>query len=125
MEFAVVKIAGKQHLVKVGDSVTVEAPLGEAQKSLSFSEVLLLQTDSQLKVGTPLVEGIVVKAEVTSSGKGEKIRVSKFKSKVRYRKTIGFRPQITTLKITAIGGSSDKAVEKKATPVKKTSKPKK
>lgn len=102
MDFAVVKIAGKQHLVKVGDSVVVEALLGEAKKWLSFSEVLLLQTDSQLAIGTPLVDGAVVKAEIVSSGKGEKISVQKFKAKSRYRRKMGFRPLVTTLKISAL-----------------------
>jgi large subunit ribosomal protein L21 len=102
MDFAVVKIAGKQYLVKVGDSVTVEALLGQEKKSLSFSEVLLLQTDGQLKIGTPLVSGAVIKAEIVNTGKGEKITVRKFKAKSRYRRTMGFRPLITTLKISAI-----------------------
>lgn len=102
MDFAVVKIAGKQHLVKVGDSLTVEAPIGVDKKTLSFSEVLLLQSGDQLKVGTPLVGGAVVKTDVTASGKGEKIHILKFKAKARYRRAMGFRPRITTLKITAI-----------------------
>lgn len=115
MDFAVVKIAGKQHLVKVGDSVTVEAPIGQDKKTLTFSEVLLLQTDDRLSIGTPQVSGAVVKADVTASGKGEKIDILKFKAKARYRRAMGFRPMITTLKITNI--ETGKVKEEK--PVKK------
>lgn len=109
MDFAIVKIAGKQHLVKVGDKVDVEAPLGEVGKSLSFPEILLLQADDELKIGSPFVSGAVVKAVIETSGKGEKIRVSKFKSKVRYRKTIGFRPMLTQLKIISVSEKIKKA----------------
>lgn len=102
MDFAVVKIAGKQHLVKVGDTISVEAPLGEVGKSLTFPEVLLLSSGDKISVGTPLVGGAVVKAEVVSSGKGEKIQVAKFKAKARYRRVMGFRPLLTVLRITNI-----------------------
>lgn len=116
MDFAVVKIAGKQFLVKVGDSLTVEAPIGVDKKTLSFSEVLLLSVGDKLTIGTPLVNGAVVKTDVVVSGKGEKIHILKFKSKVRYRRAMGFRPRITTLKVTAI--ESGKTKEEK--PAKKT-----
>lgn len=109
MDFAVVKIAGKQHLVRVGDSVTVEAPIGVDKKTLSFSEVLLASLGDKLSVGTPLVSGIVVKADVVASGKGKKINILKFKAKARYRRAMGFRPRITTLKITAIESGKAKA----------------
>ena len=102
MDFAVVKVAGKQHLVAVGDVISVEADLGKMGQTLTFPEVLLLTIGDKISVGTPLVDKATVKAEVVFSGKGEKIRVSKFKAKARYRKTIGFRPNLTKLKITEI-----------------------
>jgi len=114
--FAVVKISGKQFLVKVGDTVTVEAPIGVDKKTLSFSEVLLLSLGDKLTIGTPLVDGAVVKTDVIVSGKGEKIHILKFKSKVRYRKAMGFRPLITTLKVTGIesGNAKEEKPAKKA-----------
>lgn len=99
MDFAVVKIAGKQHLVKVGDIISVEAPLGEVGKPLTFPEVMLLSLNDKISIGTPLVDKTVVKTEVVSAGKGEKIHVAKFKSKIRYRRVTGFRPMLTKLKI--------------------------
>lgn len=113
MDFAVVKIAGKQFLVKVGDTVTVEAPIGVDKKTLSFSEVLLLSARDKITIGTPLVDGAVVKADVIASGKGKKIHILKFKSKIRYRRAMGFRPQITTLKVTAISSETSKTNKSK------------
>lgn len=120
MEIAVVKIAGKQHLVKVGDTITVESPLGQDQKTMTFSDVLLLQLGDQLKIGTPLVGGAVVKTEVVATGKGEKIHILKFKAKSRYRKAMGFRPLITKLLVKSIeSGQKEKESPAPKTEVKK------
>lgn len=103
MDFAVVKIAGKQHLVSVGDQIEVNADLGKIGDKVSLDEVLLLSQNDKVAIGTPLVGKTKVAAEVVFSGKGEKIRVAKFKAKARYRKVMGFRPLLTTLKILNVG----------------------
>jgi hypothetical protein len=78
-------------------------------------------------LGTPLLLGKSVTAEIETTGKGEKIRVAKFKAKSRYRKVMGFRPLITTLRILSLGEAVTKSapkVEKEVaspkTPAKKT-----
>ena len=95
MNFAVVRVSGKQYLVEEGDTINIDKPS-------EIKEVLLLADDSGVKIGTPLVAGAVVKSEVVSSGLGSKIRVAKFKAKSRYRKVMGFRAKVTKLKITKI-----------------------
>lgn len=115
MDFAVIKISGKQHLVKVGDLVTVDANLGEVGKKLTVSEVLLISTGSEVKIGTPMVIGAEVQTEIISSGKGKKIDVFKFKAKSRYRRAMGFRPLETKLKILSL----EPVVKAKKSPVKK------
>ncbi len=94
MNFAVISAGGKQYLVKVGDIIKVQ---GEV------SGVLLASIDDKIKIGTPLVDGVVVKTEVLKEGKGPKIRVAKFKAKSRYRRVMGFRPKEIQLKILSIG----------------------
>ena len=101
MNFAVIRLFGKQHLVKEGDLLVVNAKIDT--KDFSINEVLLLNIGEDLKIGTPLVEKAVVKAEVVKTGKGKKIDVIKFKAKSRYRRKMGFRPLETTLKILSIG----------------------
>lgn len=103
MNFAVVKIGGKQHLVSENSEIEVDGNLGKAGDKLTWKEVLLQSLNDAVKIGTPLVDGAEVKTELVSAGKGEKIRVAKFKSKVRYRKVIGFRPLVTKLKVLSIG----------------------
>ena len=111
MDFAVVRLFGKQHLVKEGDLIAVNAKIDT--KDFLINEVLLLNLGEDLKIGTPLVEKAVIKAEVVKTGKGKKIDVIKFKAKSRYRRKMGFRPLETTLKILSLGAPVKKPRVKK------------
>lgn len=101
MDYAVVKIGGKQFKVSQDDTLEVEK-LSNSEKKVEFEEVLLASLDGRIRVGTPTVKGAKVTATVLENKKGEKIRVSKFKAKSRYRRTAGFRPHLTVLKIDKI-----------------------
>ncbi len=102
MKYAVVKIQGKQHLVKVGQSLIVDRLPGKDKDKVEFKEVLLTIDDDKVKVGQPLVKAASVTAEVVSHLKGVKIRVAKFKAKARYRRVRGHRQLQTELKIVKI-----------------------
>lgn len=102
MDLAVVKIAGKQHIVSVGDRLQVAGFLGQPPEEVVFKEVLLTVAGDQVKVGTPLVEKVKVMAKIQAVGKGDKVRVAKFKAKSRYRRVMGFRPRLTSLEIIGI-----------------------
>lgn len=71
-------------------------------QSLEFSDVLLLVDDSGVHAGTPFVAGTVVSATVQEHGRGEKIRVIKFRRRKNYRRQIGHRQPYTRLQITGI-----------------------
>lgn len=101
--FAVVEIAGKQYRVAVRDIIDASYIEGKVGSSFTFDRVLLVSDDKKTKIGTPIVKGVAVKAKIVSQGKGEKINVRRFKSKVRYRKSRGFRPLLTKLEIVSIG----------------------
>jgi large subunit ribosomal protein L21 len=95
---AVVKAGGKQYIVREGDLLTVDK-LEAKDKTVELDALAVFSEDgSAVEVGMPVLDK-KIKAEVVAEGKGEKIRVAKFKAKVRYRKVRGFRPQLTTLKI--------------------------
>ncbi len=112
MKFAVIRVFGKQYLVKEGGQIEIAGLSGDVGKPLSLSEVLLVSNDSGLKIGTPFVDKAVVKTEIVSSGLGPKLHIAKFKAKSRYRRTQGFRPRQTILKITKIG--EEESVKKTA-----------
>lgn len=101
--FAVVEIAGKQYRVSAGDVIDASYIEGKVGTILTFDRVLLVSDDKKTHIGTPTVKGVAVKAKIVSQGKGEKINVRRFKQKVRYRKSRGFRPLVTKLEIVSIG----------------------
>lgn len=100
--FAVIVIGGKQYTVAPKDVLEVEKLDAEEGKTLTFDNVLLVGSDGKTVVGTPSVKGASVTAKVLAQAKGDKLTVRRFKSKVRYRKAIGFRPRITRLEILSI-----------------------
>ena len=105
MKYAVIKSGGKQYRVSEGDIIEVDR-LPDTKRKLSFEDVLLFVSDGSVKIGRPYVSGEKVEASLVENLKGDKIRVSKYKAKVRYRRTIGFRPYLSKIKIEKIGSMS-------------------
>lgn len=100
--FAVVGIAGKQYKVVPSQQLVVGKLQEEVGKTVTLTDVKLFSDGKKTKIGRPTVEGAKVTAKVLTQGKGEKIDVRRFKAKVRERRHIGFRPQITTIEIVSI-----------------------
>lgn len=99
MEFVIFRFGGKQYKAKVGDIVEVDKVPSDENKSIELSDVLFWSSEKEIKIGKPTLGGAKIKAFVLGHKKGEKIRVAKYKAKVRYRKVIGFRPHKTDLRI--------------------------
>jgi len=100
--FAVVAVAGKQYLVKEQDELLV-THIDESEKNTLDLPVLCIfdEKGEKVELGMPHLK-ITATAEVLEHLKADKIRVAKFKSKVRYRKVRGHRDHLTRLKITKI-----------------------
>ncbi len=114
--FAVVKTGGKQYRVTEGDVIRVEKLAGETGSTISLDEVLMLGSEGDVTVGTPLIAGASVKAEVLDQRKDKKIVVFKKKRRHNYRRTKGHRQEITVLRVTEIAAKAKKAAPKKAAP---------
>lgn len=100
--YAVIETGGKQYRVSQGDILEVESLEGKVGETIDLSRVLLLQDEEDLKVGSPLIEGSVVKAEVVAQTRGPKIIIFKKKRRKTYRRTKGHRQSLTRLKIVGI-----------------------
>lgn len=101
-KFAVIKISGVQLKVYEGSEYEVNKLDGNKGDTLEIKDVLLVADGENVKIGNPLVEGANVTLEITSQKKDEKIRVFKYKSKSRYRKTSGHRALITRVSVKSI-----------------------
>ena len=100
--YAVVRTGGKQYRLGVGDSVKVEKLSDEVGNIVELSQILMVSDGGEVKVGTPLVTGESVKAEIVGHGRNKKIRVFKMKRRKKYRRTQGHRQAFTQLKVTEI-----------------------
>jgi len=100
--FAIVQIAGKQYRVAPGEHIVVDKIPGKVGDEITFNEILLVSDDKKTTIGTPYVVGKKVTATISKQGLGEKLHVSRYKQKVRYRKTIGFRAHETELDIRTV-----------------------
>jgi large subunit ribosomal protein L21 len=102
MSYAIIQTGGKQYRVSEGDVLSVEKLDVEAGKETTFSDVLLVVNGDKINLGTPLVSGASVKAEVVDQYKDDKVIAFKFKRRKGYHRTVGHRRQLTELKITKI-----------------------
>lgn len=99
--YAVIKTGGKQYKVSEGDLVKVEKIDGAVGETVEIDQVLMVG-GAEVKLGTPLVPGAKVKAQIVGQEKDKKILVFKSKRRKGYRKKFGHRQQITRLKVAAI-----------------------
>jgi large subunit ribosomal protein L21 len=101
--FAVVNIAGQQFKVSENSTYYVPKLSKEPNKNITFKEVLILNDDKTIKVGSPLIKGAKVTAKVLEHLKDDKVIVFKKKRRKGYRKFNGHRQQLTKIEVTKIG----------------------
>ena len=98
---AVIKTGGKQYVVSEGDTISVELIKGDS-KTVSFEPMLIIDGDNA-QVGTPLLTGTSVTADVVESDvQADKVTSIRYKAKKRVRTVRGHRQHQTTLKISKI-----------------------
>lgn len=100
--FAIVSLAGKQFTVETGKKIKIDSKLESKDMKIKLSEVLLIADEKKLIIGKPTVDGASVDAEILEEKKAAKVLIVKHHPKKRYRRTIGHRQDLTTLKILKI-----------------------
>tara|TARA_B100000575_G_C23040064_1_gene598626 strand:- start:465 stop:941 length:477 start_codon:yes stop_codon:yes gene_type:complete len=116
--YAVMKTGGKQYKVSANDVIIVERLSGASGTKINLDEVLMIGEGEDTTVGTPLIEGALVSAEVLEHKRGDKINVFKKKRRKNYRRTMGHRQELTVLRITDILKSGEKKLAAKKTKTK-------
>lgn len=100
--FAVIKTGGKQYKVAPEDILRVEKLAGEPGDIVELDAVLMLGGESGTTLGTPLVAGATVAAEVVEQTRGDKIVVFKKQRRKHHRRRHGHRQEETVLRIAEI-----------------------
>lgn len=99
---AVIKTGGKQYRVSEGDKLNVETLLGEPGEEFQLDQVLMIHDGDAVEIGKPLLEGAKVTAKVIEHGRGDKIKIVKFKRRKHYRRQMGHRQNYTRIEIMGI-----------------------
>jgi len=102
--YAVIVSGGKQHRVEEGEVLRLEKIEVATGESLDFDQVLMVAKGDDVKIGTPVVEGAKVTAEVVSHGRDDKVTIIKFRRRKHHMKRQGHRQWYTEVKITGIAG---------------------
>ncbi len=102
--YAVIKTGGKQYRVAKDDVITVERLDGDAGANIEFTEVLLVGSGDDVKVGKALPSGAKVTAELVEQTRGPKIIAFKKRRRKNSRRKRGHRQDLTQVRITGITG---------------------
>ncbi len=100
--YAVIRTGGKQYKVAPQDVLQIEKIEGGAGDAVQFPDVLMVAGEGEPSVGSPLVLGAVVSAEVVEQGRGPKIIIFKKRRRQNYRRKRGHRQDLTTVRILEI-----------------------
>jgi large subunit ribosomal protein L21 len=112
--YAVFRAGGKQYRAAKGDILRLEKIEADEGATVKFDEVLLVGEGSDVKVGSPLLDGSSVSGKVLKQGKSKKVSVVKFKRRQNYLRQGTHRQFFTDVEITSIAGSGEKKVSAKA-----------
>lgn len=113
--YAIVDIAGQQFKVEKNQKVFVHRIDAKEGSKVNFDQVLLVDNEGKVQVGTPTVANMVVAAKVVSHLKGDKVKVFKKKRRKGYQLLNGHRQHMTEILIEDIkAGKATKKVEPKA-----------
>ncbi len=104
--YAIIETGSKQYKVSIDEFVEIEKLEGKAGDKVTFDKVLAVKADdADLKVGSPLVDGASVQAEIVDQFRAKKVWAFKMKRRKGYRRTIGHRQNLTRVRITAISAN--------------------
>ena len=100
--YAVIKTGGKQHKVAEGEILKVEKLKASEGEPVDITDVLLVEKDGEVTLGSPFIEGAKVTAKILRHGKEDKITIIKMKRRKDYRKKQGHRQNYSEIQIEQI-----------------------
>ena len=119
MSYAIIKLGGKQYVVREGEKLLVDRLAVDEDKTFK-PEVIFEGGDGKAELSP---KGTVT-AKVLAHVKGEKIRIGKYRRRTGYRRHTGHRSHLTQIEIESIGAKASKssATKTKASSTRTTKK---
>lgn len=124
--YAILQHGGHQYRVSAGDRLLVNRLDAQVGDVVALGPVLLTSADGKTEADGGKLDGVRVSATVLAHRRGRKLRILKYKAKKRYRRTMGFRADLTELRIEEVlrKGEEPKQTTTEKTEKKPASKPK-
>ena len=108
MTFAVINTGGKQYKVSTNDKLRIEKLKDKEGGSVEFKQVLLINNNDNMELGSPLIEGAKVEAKVIKQTKNKTILIFKKRRRHNSRRKNGHRQKMSVVQITKIFGKGGK-----------------
>ena len=108
MTFAVINTGGKQYKVSTNDKLRIEKLSNKEGGSIEFKQVLLINNNDNMELGSPLIEGAKVEAKVVKQTRNKTILIFKKRRRQNSRRKNGHRQKISVVQITKIFGKGGK-----------------
>ena len=126
MSYAIIQTGGKQYKVKAGEILKIER-LEESKPSskIEFKEILAYGDDKSIEVGSPVISGAKVEADLVKNGKNKTVLIFKKRRRKNSRKKNGHRQEFSLIKISKIFSKDGKVLseaKKISKPIKKVEK---
>jgi large subunit ribosomal protein L21 len=123
MSYAVIQTGGKQYKVKSGEILKIEKlPDSKPDTKIEFKEILAYGDDKIIEVGSPIVVGAKVEADLIKNGKNRTILIFKKRRRQNSRRKNGHRQEYSMIRINKIFSKDGKVLseaEKITKPSKK------
>tara|TARA_B100001741_G_scaffold241526_1_gene202529 strand:- start:50 stop:463 length:414 start_codon:yes stop_codon:yes gene_type:complete len=123
MSYAVIKTGGKQYKVKAGEILKVEK-LQETkpESTVDFKEILAYGDDASIEIGTPIIKGAKVEANLIKNSKNRTVLIFKKRRRKNSRKKNGHRQQYSLIRINKIFSKDGKLLSEAEKLIKTTKK---
>ena len=124
MSFAVIQTGGKQYKVKAGEILKIEKLSdGKPNSKIEFKEILAYGDDKSIELGSPVISGAKVEAELLKNSKNRTVLIFKKRRRKNSRRKNGHRQQFSLIRVSKIM-SKDGKVLSEAEKITKVSKKK-
>ena len=123
MSYAVIQTGGKQYKVKSGEILKIEKlPISKTDTKIEFKEILAYGDNKVIEIGSPIVQGAKVEANLIRNSKNRTVIVFKKRRRQNSRRKNGHRQQYSMIRINKIFSKDGKVLseaEKISKPLKK------
>ena len=111
MSYAIIQTGGKQYKVKAGEILKIEKlEESKAKSKIEFKEILAYGDNKNIEIGSPIVNGAKVEADLVKNGKNKTVLIFKKRRRKNSRRKNGHRQEFSLVRINKIFSKDGKVL---------------